>query len=486
MIGALSVLYIYPLNIENYGLSQAIVNFSLFLVPFIGFNANSVVINYYNPNDKSPNDILSFGFFLSAIFSVLFLIIYFYAIRPALGSLRYLGINPSIFQRNSTYILSISVLMVFINTLINHSNNLKRAVVPNLLYNIGLKVFTPALILASYFKIIGSDIIPISFLIFYAGIFFLLCLYVWSLGGLPNRLSLKGIGFFTKKNVIQYSLISGLTGLAGIIATKIDIVTISGVKELGDIGKYSLPYFMASLIEIPLGGIASISGPFIAQYLKNNQIIELNDLLKKASNSLFLSGVVIFTMLYAIFPDLILLSNRPEVFKDGFIIFIIIGAAKLIDMVTSLNTQAISYSRFYIFNLYFVIITAIPNIFLTVYFTKAYGIIGTSVSLLLSIIIFNVLKTFLLKIKLGLGPFSKSTFLIIVIFTILIGIIQLLNISFAPLINIPIKITIVSASILVLVKILKPSEEVNEVLFGENGILTNGIKWSKIKKTIGL
>ena len=87
MIGALSILYIYPLSIEDYGLSQAIANFSLFLVPFIGFNANAVVINFYNPHKKDPNSILLLGFFLSAIFSVIFLIVYFLVIKPNLHNL---------------------------------------------------------------------------------------------------------------------------------------------------------------------------------------------------------------------------------------------------------------------------------------------------------------------------------------------------------------------------------------------------------------
>ncbi|MES2517139.1 MAG: polysaccharide biosynthesis C-terminal domain-containing protein [Bacteroidota bacterium] len=482
----MSILYIYPLSIENYGLSQAIGNFSLFLVPFIGFNANAVVINFYDQKKKDPNTILLLGFFLSAIFSVVFLILYFIVIKPNLSSLTLLGVNPSVFNDYSFYILLMSILMVFIGTLNNHSNNLRRAVIPNLLSNVGLKIFTPLLILGTYFGIIEKDQIPLGLLIFYLLVFILLGLYLWSLGGFPKTISLIDIQYFKNNAVLKYAVVSGFTGIASILATKIDIIAISGIKSLEDVGKYSLPYFMASLIEIPLGGIASISSPLISQYLKNDQHLELDTLLKKASNSLFLSGIFIFTVLYAIFPDLILISNKPQVFRDGLFIFIIIGIAKLIDMVTSLNTQTVSYSKYYSYNLYFVVITAISNLFFTLYFTKKYGIIGTSISILLSIIIFNLLKFLILKIKLNLNPFSKSTLIIIAIFAIEIILINNLNLTFAPLINIAVKGTIIFSLFLLLVRIFKPSDDVHELLFGKNGVLTNALNWKKIKENIGL
>jgi O-antigen/teichoic acid export membrane protein len=485
MIGALSILYIYPLSIENYGLSQAVANFSLFLVPFIGFNANAVVINFYNPQKKDPNSILLLGFLLSAIFSVIFLIVYFLVIKPNLHNLEHLGINPHVFRDNSTYILAIGILLVFIGTLNSHSNNLRRAVVPNILINIGLKVFTPILILGTYYKIIDSDQIPLGMMIFYASIFILLFLYVWRLGGLPHQISLGDFANFQDKTILKYTLISGLTGLASIVATKIDIIAISGIKSLSDVGKYSLPYFMASLIEIPLGGIASISSPLISQFLKNNQQIELDSLLKKASNSLFLSGTIIFTLLYAIFPDLILISNKPQVFQDGLMIFIIVGAAKLIDMVTSLNTQAISYSKHYTYNLYFVIITSICNLFFTYYFTKTYGIIGTAFSILFSITLFNALKFWVLYLKMNLNPFSKSTLIILGIFVFQILLISNLPLTFAPLINIVLKSIIVFGTFLLLITWLRPSEDVNELLYGKNGVLKNGLSIKKIKELLG-
>ena len=58
LIGALSVLYIYPLSIKSYGFSQTILSYVLILVPFLGLGASTITIRFYEPNSKNPNDIL--------------------------------------------------------------------------------------------------------------------------------------------------------------------------------------------------------------------------------------------------------------------------------------------------------------------------------------------------------------------------------------------------------------------------------------------
>ena len=392
---------------------------------------------------------------------------------------------PKVFENNDIFILAIGVCMLFIGVLNNHSNNLRRAVVPNLLNNVGLKMFLPILILGVFYNIVDKSFIPIGLLIFYFSILTILIFYVKFLGGFPSNWSEISFDFLKDRKINHYLFIAGFTGIASILATKIDIIAISGIKNLSDVGKYSLPYFMASLIEIPMGGIASISGPLIALHLKNNDFPALDILLKKASNSLFLAGVVIFVLLYAIFPDLALLSNKPEAFQNGLIIFAVIGIAKLIDMVTSLNTHAISYSKYYSYNLYFVAITAIINLYFTFHLTRKYGIIGTSLSILISLFVFNLCKIILLRVKMNLSPFSKSTLLIIGIFLFQMALIHFLQFNFTPIINIVLKGTIIGFTFLLLLKFIKPNDDIDDLLFGKDGVLNNGLNIAKLKKTIG-
>jgi O-antigen/teichoic acid export membrane protein len=485
LIGGLSILFVYPLSLENYGFSQAIYSYSVFLIPFLGFNSSSIVINNYDQKNDNPNKILIFGFFFSSFFAIIFIMLYFVIFRKYIHLLSLVGLNSKFFENNVIYIFGIGLCMLFISVLNNHSNNLKRAVVPNLLNNVGLKIFLPILILAIFYNIVEKSIIPFGIFIFYFINLVILIYYVKSLGGFPSKWSDFSFNFFKDRKINHYLIVAGFTGIASILASKIDIIAISSIKNLSDVGKYSLPYFMASLIEIPMGGIASISAPLIALHLKNNETRELNILLKKASNSMFLAGTIIFVILFAIFPDLALLSNKPKVFQNGLIVFSIIGLAKLIDMVTSLNTHAISYSKYYSYNLYFMAVTAIINLYFTFHLTRKYGIIGTSLSILISLFVFNLFKIALLRIRMKLSPFSISTIQILGILLFLMAQIHFLQFNFAPIINIGLKVTIISLTFLVLIKFIKPNEDIDDLLFGKDGILKNGFNISKLIKNLG-
>jgi O-antigen/teichoic acid export membrane protein len=486
LIGAFSVLFVYPLSLESYGFSQALANYGLFLVPFIGFGSSNLIIKYYQPQSAQPNQVLAWGLLMGLCNILVFVILYLLLVKPHTDALHFIGFDSTFFEENAFFLISIGILMVLIGIFINHSNNLKRAVVPNLLYNVGLKIFTPFLIYSIYAGFIESKNIPLVFLFFYSATFIFLAFYVKKLGGWPSNSSKTDWSVFKKGSFYKYSLVSGLTGVAGILATKIDIISIAGMANLEEVGKYSLPYFMAGLIEIPLGGMAAISGPLIAQHLKNNETSALNQLLKKASNTLFLSGSIIFVFLYAIFYDLTSLSNRPLAFKDGLAIFFIIGLAKIFDMATSLNTQTISYSKYYTYNLYLVIITAISNLFFTFFLTKKYGIVGTSLSILISVVIFNSLKFGVLILKMGINAFSLSTIKIAFLFCMQLLLAQGLTFSFSPLVNIALKTSLLAISFMGLIWLLKPSEDIDTLIFGADGILKSGLSIKKIKRIFGL
>lgn len=482
IIGALSVLFIYPLKIETYGLSQAILNFSLFLMPFISFGTIPIVLKFFNKRQKSSNIIIVIAAALTVLFGLIFLVLFLVFLRPNVSSLNVLHLKTQLIEEYGWNIVGITFLMVLNSILISQSYNYERASIPNLLNNVSLKIFLPIVIISNYFGFVSQAQIPSLILYFHFTIFVILFFYVKKLGGIPSDFKALSQKEVALSSVVKASTIYGLTNLAGALATKIDVISIVGLQSLTDVGKYSLPFFMASLIEIPLGGISSISSSFIVQHLVNHEYKELDLLLKKASNSLFLVGSFIFIILFSIFEDLVNLSSNPAIFQSGFYIFIIIGLSKLIDMVFSLNNYALSYSKYYTYNIYFVSIISILNLFLTYYFTKNYGIVGTSFSILITVTVYNCMKFAFLKYKLNLNPFTKSTLKLIFIFLLLLTLSYFVNLNFSPLINIFCRGVLFSFLFLVCLKLFKPVEEIDILLFGKQGILLNYKNIIKILK----
>lgn len=485
LIGALSVLFIYPLDLSLYGYANGVNSLIVFSAPILGFSSNAILTKYFHSKSINAGQTLSISFVFTCIFSITLSLFIFFAQKPIFDILQKTGYNTIFLKENLLFILIGGITLAFISLLTNLSANFQRTVVPNLLLNLGVKLVFPLLILGAYFTLLPKTSVSWILIAYYGVALLFLFFYLFKIAQKRDfrfeKFKFKSI----PKSLFTFTFISGFTGLANLLASKLDILALAGFGSLEDIGKYSIIFFIASFIEIPMAGISSISAPIIAKHLEEKEFTELNLLLKKVSNTLFLSGTFLFIILGSIFQNLGDISGHSELFSKGINVFLILGLAKLVDMVTSLNTHAISYSKLYHYNLYFVIISAVFNVFLTYYFTTKMGITGTALSILISITLFNFLKFILLKMSFDLNPFSSATFKILLILIILSCTNYWIQPNLNPILELILKGSLSVIIFLILLKIIKPIPEVDEKMFSKNGLLRNIFKKNYIRKNLG-
>jgi O-antigen/teichoic acid export membrane protein len=486
LVGALSVLFIYPLDLHQYGYANGINSLIVFAGPLLGFSCNSILTKFHH--SKSLHAIQVFK--IASLFTFLSSFILISAIvlfkNPIFQFLESIHFDTRFFQENLTSILYGGFCLSLISLLTNLSANYQRTVVPNLILNLGIKFVFPVMILAVYGSIVNANYIPHIIVGYYLLAFIALFFYVKKLKAFEHFSKEKIHWNKIPKTIYSFTLISGFTGLANLLANKLDIISLAGLGTLDDIGKYSIIFFIASFIEIPMAGISSISAPIIAKHFEHNQLEEVNGLFKKVSDTLFLSGIFLFTVILSVFQNLGELSGNKTIFENGLTVFYILGIAKLIDMVTSLNTHAISYSKIYHYNLYFVIISAVLNVFLSFYLTQSLGITGTALSILCSVTLFNLLKFFILKIKFDINPFSFKTLKIVFILGIQLVVVTIFHLQAHPILSIFVNGIVAIASFLVLLKLVNPEPELNEKLFSRKGILRNLLNIKYIRENLGL
>ncbi len=486
LLGALSVLFIYPLNLNHYGFANGINSLIVFAGPVLGFSCNAIITKYHHSKQVSSTQVFKIASIFTLILSAIIIGLIFIFEESLFQFLQSKGFETSFFHQNLTTILSGGFCLALISLLTNLSANFQRTVVPNLILNLGIKFVFPFMILGTYFAVIQVKTIPYLINLYYVFALIALIGYVRKLKAFENFFQEKIQWKKLPKGLFSFTLISGFIGLANLLANKLDIISLAGLGTMADIGKYSIIFFIASFIEIPMAGISSISAPIIAKHFARDELQELNKLLKKVSDTLFLAGTFLFTIILSVFTNLGDLSGHTDLFQQGILVFYILGFAKLIDMVTSLNTHAISYSKIYHYNLYFVIISAIVNIFLSFYLTKTMGIIGTSLSILCSVSLFNLLKFIVLKVKFGLNPFSLKTLKILVILILQISIIHFLHFNIQTIYAIFINGMVALCSFLFLLKVINPDPEWNEKLYAKDGILRNLLNIKYIRKNLGL
>ena len=150
-------------------------------------------------------------------------------------------------------------------------------------------------------------------------------------------------------------------------------------------------------------------------------------------------------------------------------VFLFPCIAKLFDMVTSINSFILIYSKYYKYNLIFLLVLALMNIVFNYYFITMYGIVGAAFGTMLSVFIYNIIKLIFIQMKFMINPFSKSTlsiFLILII-TVLIG--RYLPAIPLVVINFIYKSLLISGIYYFLIKLFKIESEL--ITTGENLIV---------------
>lgn len=179
-------------------------------------------------------------------------------------------------------------------------------------------------------------------------------------------------------------------------------------EGLENVAVYSLAYFIGSVIEVPRKAITQISLPLLAKAFKENDQDAINVLYKKNSLIQFLSGVFIFGLIWLNVDDLFLFIPNSDVYRSGKYVILLIGVSKLFDMSTSINNEMIQFSQYFRFNLIAVILLGVVTIIMNLIFIPLYSIMGAALALVLTLFVYNIVKTIFIYSKMGMIPFSKE------------------------------------------------------------------------------
>ncbi len=419
LIGSLSTLFIYPLNLETYGLAQFLISSAALLSPIFIMGINVLPIKfrpYFEDKKSGHRGFLSLLFLLTCILSATFTIVF---LAGQDFFIKYLSLlnptNADKIRRYFIYLLPFSLLSGWNVILTNYIISFERIVVPNLLTNFLLKLTLPAFILMTVYA--GwNDLSFIRALIVIQTVVLLgLLAYIHHLG----QLKLSGIQWpairpYTKE-MRNFALYGMVGNLGGILAFRIDTIMIPALIDFASNGAYALAVFMANAIAIPTGSIIRIAAPVISNAIKRKDYESIRQIYKDASLNLLWIGMLSYVLVMVNIRDIVSIFPTERDLRVLIPVAGLLGAAKIVDMITSTNNEIIGYSRYYRYNLLAIILLSILSVSSNYYFIRiaGWGLIGAAFATALSLMIFNILKGTFIMIKFRMHPFQKGLLTII-------------------------------------------------------------------------
>lgn len=426
-VSIFSVLFVYPKDLELYGLYNFIIGIAILLTPFTSLGAGSIAVRYFpvfQNQERGHGGLLSLALILCLLGNLIFIVLFF-IFQPWLIS--YYEAKQQGVESYLIYIVPLTLLLSLSAILSNYCLNFHRVAFPLAVSNL-LKIVLPVfflLVLNKWIDVHGFFYLLVGFSLVQ---FCIILWYVKKMGHLFWRHKITIPEGHRFRQILQYSVFVIFGSLGALFALQIDTLMVTNFLGTQATGKYSLGVFMAASCYVPGAMILNAMLPNISKNLAENNLHELEKNYKKSSIAILLPTLFLASGLFVCFLPLRELMVNSEKLNGVASVLTFLIMARVVDGATSINGTIIGFSKYYRFDFIFLLLLGTINIGLNYYLIPRYGITGAAFSTFLSTTIYNVTKSVFIYLKFGLHPFSRK---IITIFLIA-GLTSVLGFAIPP------------------------------------------------------
>jgi len=436
VIGYFNTVFLFPyiLSVEEYGLFRLIIDAGVFLSLFFVFGTTNAIIKFF-PEFRGKSEQRLF-------YSLLMILLLSSLIQMGLAHFLSEEFSKIIFKESGRLHEFFDLILVFAllfsvnNFLENYLKSYMQIELPVFMQSIGFRILLLSLGFIYFFGWISTDI-------FLQGIFVVMAIYVLiSFLFFINKkdfslLPLKLVNTDSFKKILNYSSFMFMGSSGMIVVAKIDSLMIG--REIGPEATaiYSVAFFIAVTIEMPKRVLSQVLYPMISNAFNNNDMKKISSLFKKSATNQLLIGILIFVLIWANIDDFFNLIPK-EAFKAGKYVTLIIGISKLLNMGLGSNNEILTNSPYFRWYTYLLGILIIITISSNLILIPIYGLEGAAIATLISMVIFNLIKIILIKVKLKMLPFEKGQ-LTILVFGIFLSLLYFVPLPFHSIISIAIK-----------------------------------------------
>lgn len=447
-IAAVATLFVYPLEINAYGLAQYVFMTAAFFSSFASFGTPALVVKFFPSINRDADARSAF------LFNILLISILTYGIMVSLAAifknniyslLENLQFDMPLIQEYAVPIIFLTFIVMLTILFIQHASNYRRIVIPEILQNLLPKIVLPSLVLLIHFAVIGDRLFVRLWLLCHVVIFVALFIYLARLGAL----SLKPQLILLKKGLIgkmlSFASFNGLSMMGNVLVNRLDIIMVATLLGTEQAGYYAIALFIANIIYIPTRAIWSISSPIIAEAWESGDMREIGEIYQKAAVNTLVIGIILFFLLYGSLEDIFSFSPRGNELTLAIPIFFWLGISKLVDMGGSVNTLIIMHSDKYRYNLLFTLIIGGFNVVLNYSLIHALGVAGAALATAISIATVNLLRMLFIAWQFRLLPFDATFFKILLLGAVATGVYYLIPAIASPVLHLVVYCSVLTA-----------------------------------------
>lgn len=409
-VGMVSTLFVYSQKevVEAYGLVQFLLSIGMIGFPLFSFASSAIALRFFPYFEDKPSGHHGFLTMLLGLSLIGWTVcagaalLFWGNIKSAVAG------DSNVLYQHLWVAFPLTLLFTVATVFTQYAANLKRIVVPSLLFDFSLKMALPTLLIGLWMHWFSLQTMLWLLLVHFALVTVSLVVYLRFMG---ERFARPNWSFLTPKmrrDIGSYAGFIMISGVAVLLTVRADTFLVGALTDMKRTGIYAIALNIAVAIDIPIKGLHAATVPFMTKYLAEKNWSELGSLYHKVSINLLTAGLLLFGCIWVSVDDLYqLMPNTGEVSQGKYVLlFLCIG--KLIEMAVSLNSPLVYYSEYYRYSLISFCVLAAANVGFNIWLIPLLGLPGAAVATLLSITCYSLFGLALVWTKFRMQPFTRS------------------------------------------------------------------------------
>ena len=462
VLGFINVMLIMPaiLSAEQIGLINLILSVVLLVYPILDFSAIQILKRYFT-HVKDKQEIFNYSLLISSCGAILFFFVFLWG-KPLF--VKYYAVKSPEILSYYWWIYFVSIIMSWSGLAeglgVIYGKYHITSFVKEIIFRLGIFLILGIL----FIHLISFKEFVYCNFIMYGVTGLLILAYLYQEGKFKFRFQLPHFSQTLRSNIFKFGSFSIFTGLASIIAIRIDMIMLGSMSGLKEVGIYTIAMYMATAIDVPRKTVLQSAAPIIRIAIRSHDIDKATQIHYKTIVNLILIAGFMLTLLMVNLHTIYNIIPNGEVYRKGFWVVLLIGLAKLAEMMNGGINEIITSSRYYMVNIIFIILLAILSVGLNFLLIPIYGIVGAAGSAFVATSIITLCKSVTFK-----WLFSKKVYdfkiLSIILFYISLGTVLYYIPTFPWMIlSIGQKVILASIALYFFMKFTQVSPDLNQLL----------------------
>lgn len=407
IIGYINLILLFPtfFSAEQYGLINLMIGLST-IYSYLSAVGLITSITKYFPFFKT-DDRLHNGFitlvFLIASFGFLATTLLYFVLRPVI--IDAYAEKSSMFLDYYFIVIPLSFFTLVFSVFESLARATYRTSFATFIKEVGIRLLTTLSIILYIIHWLDFKSFVFSYIIIYALTALLLIGYVFLSREYKFSLNFNNIDRSKLKELLKFGGFVLISSVTMIVTEKISILIIGSFVGLAVVGAYSMYFYIASVIYVPMRAMSRISVPIIAASFKEGDYQKIDDIYRRTSIVQLVIGILIYVGVIINRHNLFYFLKQ-QAYIENFGIFYFVGLAVLIDIMIGLNSEIITNSEKYKFDALFNFVLLIVAIVSNIIFIPLIGGVGAALATAISFFTFNYLKWRFILRNFNMQPLS--------------------------------------------------------------------------------